>query len=486
MRALLNMLLPVLAILTSAAPAFARPALGNPFASAQAILAERGDAAHATFRATYDLTLTGGDPSNVTLIIDAAPEWALVRRGDDALLYDFELGQTFDLHEQNFVSQNMLAPVLFRVMERQNRALLQRITDGAGGSAELPDACDADIELGVVVPGLPSARITLSETRGTVRARCGRREVGVFEPSAGAAPPAAFWPTLRSLVYAHPALFARARQSGHAPQSIQASFRGVPAGSMRLRLTATETIDEAYPLPAAVANTTAQSLEQALGPGFAQIATDAVAGRAPNGPTLEAWSDYVRQTGPRDGDAAAVALMNVTFNMFPALQPDCANPNVGACEPIRNIRSIMTRDPAVRGFFDMVLTEQQHDFPSGVTARASLKGTRIEHHPVVDAAFALILTEGGEPIVAQARAAGLPTDIDALQLNAIRAYPYNPAYWTDFADRLASGYEYDKVLLLYEIAYSLPVPGAHAGAPAGREQGLERVRHDFPDYFLPQ
>jgi peptidyl-dipeptidase Dcp len=68
-----------------------------------------------------------------------------------------------------------------------------------------------------------------------------------------------------------------------------------------------------------------------------------------------------------------------------------------------------------------------------VAARASPHAD----HPALGAAFALALLSGGEAMRKQAQAAGLPSDAKALHIRAVKAYPYNPAYWTALGDYFA-------------------------------------------------
>lgn len=108
-------------------------------------------------------------------------------------------------------------------------------------------------------------------------------------------------------------------------------------------------------------------------------------------------------------------------------------------------------------------------------------------HPALGASFALALLRFSQAERQQAEAAGLPTNVRALQTRALVALPYNPAYWTDAGDTFGSSYEWPTAFWFYDVAFSLPMPEAIARNTAltGKRTQLERVRRDFPDGFLP-
>lgn len=219
----------------TAGTALAQPVFSNPFATAAAYRAERGGVSDAHYRARYELTRTGPDGAAQTgeLTIDAADDWALVRQDGTSMLYDYRLNRVFVMTEGGFVSTNGMAPLVFRIMERQNRAYLERVMAQAGvQAAQLPDGCDAETELGIVVPGIAASGVQVNEQRGAFTFRCGGRDMGSFTAGEGAAPPAAFWPTINIAMLTHPALFQRMRANGHAPAQLEVNYR---SGGRRLR-----------------------------------------------------------------------------------------------------------------------------------------------------------------------------------------------------------------------------------------------------------
>jgi hypothetical protein len=459
----------------------------NPFASAEALRAERGAAPNATYRARYEIT--GGDTSGVT--IEAADNWALVEMAGSARLYDFRLGRILVLlrADNAFVAQDQIVGVAFRVMERQNRNYLSAITSIAGNAAELPDGCDAETELGIVIPSLSDTGTTeLRRSGRTQSLKCNGRALGSFETSDGVAPPRAFWPALAVAMPMHPALRAALIESAQTPRRIEAHYRGGAATPTNVtwRLLAAETINAPYPLDADDANVTAQAMSSQTAPDLGELAAAAVAGTALDGvPTTESWGAYVARVNATEGPAAAGLLLSPTTNTFPELGRSClAGDRNAACAPIMNLRALMQADSAVRAMMDILTAEQTGNYAAAVPAMQRAQSSRFAGHPALGASYALALVGGGAAVQQQAQAAGLPSDPNVLQIAALRAYPYNPAYWTDFGDQFATNYDYVTAYWLYDVAASLSVPGARQGPPRGKQEFSERIRRDFPAFFL--
>ena len=472
--------------LALAQTAAAQPLFGNPLADAAAYRTERGETDEARFRARYEVTRIerGGAPIVSELVIDVANDWSLTREGEIVVLRDFRLNRVFTIGGGHFTTMNGLADLTFRVMERQNRSYLQRITDLATNRSELPDACDAESELGIVIPGADGGATELRERREIVTLRCNERDIGSLTPGDGPAPPAAFWPTMYAAMTTHPALHRRARETGRAPGRLETSHREVGgAVSRSWRLVAVETVSVAYPLDAASRNVTAEALDQLVADA-GQVGAEAVAGRALGGaPTLESWTAHLREVSRREGPAAAAMLLTPTFNMFPEIE--CSGPQQHmTCDMVRNLRSL--GDPAALAVMEIAIAEQQNDLAGAIAAMQRAQRSPHGGHATLGASFALAVQRFNQEQLAQARAANAPTDVAALQNRALLAFPYNPAYWTDVGDRFAREYEWPSAFLFYDVAYALPMPSAVARnrALATKRQQIERIRRDFPDAWL--
>ncbi|WP_395646425.1 hypothetical protein [Terricaulis sp.] len=485
-----RLVIAALVLLCWAMPASAQELFSNPFADAAAYRTQRGDLSDAHYRVRYEQTLIqrGGAPETSELMLDVADDWALMRNGVQTILYDFRINRVFTIAGDAFVTRNAAADVVFRITERQNRSYLERVLAGVrtrGGQA-LPGACDAESELGVVVPSIDAASVQWRERRGGVTLRCGGQEIGSFTPGDGAAPPPAFWPTMYAAMPTHPAILRRVRENGHPAAQLENSFISLGTGrsSRAWRLIAIETVTTPYPLTDALANTTAGALDAAV-PGAGQVGIEAVAGRAQGGaPTLANWDARVRALAQSDGEPAAAMMLGPMFNMFPDLNCGGADP-LFACGLVRRVRSL--DDPAPRAFFEIAVAEQQNNPAAAIAAMQRAQVSPLRDHPALGAAYALAMLKFNRQQLEQARAAGLPTDGAALQNRALLAFPYNPGYWTDVGDRFGSAYEWPTAFIFYDVAFSLPLPGASAGNPAlqGKRSMAERIRHDFPDAFLP-
>jgi hypothetical protein len=76
-------LVAVIGLALMAAPAFAQPLFGNPFSTAAAYRAERGDLSEAHYRLRYEATVSKPGAADTTreIVIDVAPDWSLTRDG---------------------------------------------------------------------------------------------------------------------------------------------------------------------------------------------------------------------------------------------------------------------------------------------------------------------------------------------------------------------------------------------------------------------
>lgn len=326
--------------------ATAQPMFSNPFADAAAYRDTRGSLPDATMRLRYEVTETEGDRAPILseLVIDVATDWSLARGRNGATLLDFRLNRQFVLEGDTFVSMNPMGDLLFRVMEVQNRYVLARMLEQAAPQQALPGRCDAEAELGVIIAARPGgSTASFRERRGVVTLQCSDRAVGSFTPSEGAAPPAAFWPTMFAHMTTHPALHRRVRASGRAPQQLETSFRGATGGPVTRtwRLTAVETVATPYPLEPGLRNTTAEAMDR-VAAGAGQIGAEAVAGRAFGGaPTLESWTSQLQRQAQSEGEASAAMLLAPSFNMFPELMNTCAQqPSHSLCALTRDLRRI--------------------------------------------------------------------------------------------------------------------------------------------------
>ncbi|MGE0740348.1 MAG: hypothetical protein AB7O98_03325 [Hyphomonadaceae bacterium] len=476
-----------------ALPAQAQAFFQSPFLSPAEIIAARGETSPATMRLRYELRRSeGGAPETTSeLIIDLAPDWALVTSAEATQLRDFRLNRVFVLQptQRSFVSQNALGAPFFLIAERQNRAALQRFTAQLGPEAQIFQPCDVDAELGLVVPpNAPIENAELREEGGVHTLRCDNRDAGSFSASE-TIPLATFWPVLALDMTTHPTLSAGVRQSGRAPQTLSTSFRSMNAMTQRTwRLVSVETISAPYPLDSSFTNTSAAAMD-ALLTNSGAIAMDAIAGRAAGGaPTLESWNTQVSQLARRD-PAAAAMLVLPSFHMFPELEAMCSrNGAHSVCSVARSLAPGVLRDPAPLALIQIAMAEQSNNAAGAIDAMRRAQSSPLRDDPALGASFALALLRFDQEALAQAQAAGLPTDPAMLQARALAALPYNPAYWTDVGDRIGASYDWPSALMFYDVAFSLPMPSAvrDGRALGSKRRASEAVRRDFPQFFLTQ
>ncbi len=464
----------------------------SPFAEAAVITTARGPTTNATIRLHYQLTQTEGSgrPVQSDLTLDLAHDWALARAPDHTTLHDYRLDRDFIINEANhsFVSYDSIAILAFRVMERQNRSYLREVLQRAAPNARFADDCDAESELGIVIPGLGNSQPDFREAGGTVEFRCNNRSMGGFAPSVGAPPPATLWPTLMREVTVHPALLRRARDSGHAPNELTVTFaNGTSTATTRAwRLLSTEIIDEPYPLTSALVNANGPEIDSVTGAGVGAVAAAAIAGRFQGGaPTLETWNGYVSSLANNE----ASLLVGMSYNMFPELEDGCQHGMQHAvCNLGRSLRASMDADPAVRAMYLIATAEQENQLDGVVDLMRNAQTSPLAHHTALMQSYALALMKFNDQQMAAARNAHLPTDLLPLMASTLRAFPYSPAYWTDLADYYTQRYEWPSAVLLYDVAFALPMPSAQHSNPilVGRRAFFARLRHDFPDYAPTQ
>jgi hypothetical protein len=182
-------------------------------------------------------------------------------------------------------------------------------------------------------------------------------------------------------------------------------------------------------------------------------------------------------------------LMLPTVNMFPEiLSPPCSAASAPLCAKIGGLGVIARQDPAVLAAVQVAQREQQHDAAGVIAAMQRAQSSPNRNHPVLGAAYGLALLWFDDNAREQAQAAGLPIDPVPLEARALALLPYNPAYWTDVADRLEGEFEWQKALAFVDIAFALPMPTAVQSNPAlaGKRAMAASIVQAAPDFFLPQ
>jgi len=498
----------LVALFGSIAPAVtAQPLFGDPLASPAAYRSERGKADDASYRLRFSVRAKRGEEEPVTneVVMDLATDWALVDDGKRRVLHDFRLNRTFTFTPTGFATVNGLADLVFRVMERQNRKMLHgalaqagaTIGSAGGGSAGLDD-CGADANLGLRLPsdrakgeGDASDEAKLRQRGSKTILDCGERELGRFEPSEVAEPPASFWPTMFIEMTMHPVLRERIRATGRPPAMLESVDLGSAATTRRRwRLVGVEERRTIYPLGEDLKNETRARLDALLAPGAGRLAVNAIAGRAEGGPpTLSSWTERLERLEREERSSSAAMLILPTLGMFPQLEAACARGgDHPICRVARDLRQIAKDDPAPLAVIEIATSEQGKDPQAAIAAMKRARISPNRDHPALAAAFALALLRLDRDALARVRDAELPTDVAALQMRALAGLPYNPGYWADVGDRFALAYEWFDAFLFYDVAFSLPMPDAIATnrALAAKRDLIERIRRDFPEASLPR
>lgn len=467
----------------------------NPFASAESLLAERGAASSAGLRLVYTETRedSKGEPSKSEVVIDLADDWALVTRGSTTLLYDYRLSRTISLDSQRttFVALNPIAELMFRVRERQNRAAMEKASQAAGTEV-IQDACDADANLGVMVPGLephgtPELLLFVDGTLHGAVIRCDGRMMAATAFTALPAP-ATLWPVLSAQFPQHPGMLKAISILNWVPRHLESRYSLMKRDfKVTWDIVSAQQVATAYPLPASARNTTADWLAKRTSAALVELGVKAVAGTANGGPpSWQAWNARLTALLERDRAAAAMTLPP-TLTMFPESMRNCPASGETACDILKNARTYAQADPAASALFALLeLAPGNPDAPAtAVRLMAQAQASPLAKDPALAAGYANVLRRHGGAMKQQAEAAGLPLDRMALVKGAVEGYPYNPSYWMDVANALVDSWDFEAGLAIVDIAMSLPMPEAQRSNAnlLAFKASMKALRTDFPYYF---
>lgn len=481
-------------ILAPAAHA-ASPVFLNPNEQASYWRDFGGSPARATLRLVYrqDDSAPDNKRTQKNVTVDVASNWVAVSGDGSTSIFDFRSNRRIDVSpaQKTFTSQNLIGGVAFRIAEIQNRSMLSGALRAAKiDNAKVATECDAQTELGIALPGAEH-KTEIRRKGARTEIVCDGEVIGAFEADSAIVVPSSFLLMLAQVRQMHPATRRALAEAKGAPKFLGAYFGALSSTKQpyewRLQSSTQEGSD--YPLPADYANAFAASIDAALGAGAGQVAADAMAGKAAGGaPTLEVWDQHLKEVESKNGIAALTLESLLTVGMFPELQTSCAANSRQSCKTMTALREGMAQDKAVVALMAVALAEQNGKPELAISAMADAATSPNAHHPALGAAFALALDNGGPPVLEAAKKAGAPADPMLLHNAAIKAYPYVPAYWTDAADNFARNYDYERTITLYEVALSLPIPGArppYAPVMRAKLDTMQRIKRDFGEFFLP-
>lgn len=462
---------------------------GNPFATAQELHALRGETPSASLRVRFEATNENmnGRFGEGEVVIELASDWARLRSEQleyvSDLLLDFKTNRVLSLRaDGSFQNWSGLGPAatadwMARLVAEEIRIVRER------GYRETADACDAEMlgrRLGVI-DGVP-VPVVLTLTADRIEAHCAGRLIGYARIGAEPAP-APLWPILAQRFAIHPALLAAVRTTGRVPLELNATYRQSGATQHEtLTLLAAEHIAAPYPLRTSARNATAPIQSSSEIERLMELARTAVSGRA-GATDLAAWQSRLARARPTEG---MLTLDVVSFGMFPEMRAHCREQpqdRSPICEAQRTRAS--SRDPAVQAMARIVQAEDRREFGAVLNAMSVARGRRGSDHPILEYRFIEALLAGEWDLLRQARERGLPSDISAVRYRAIHAFPYSPELWARLGDAPLHSAFANEGLLYFEIAASLPVPGAvDSEAMQERRKRLEDIRALYPHFFL--
>lgn len=444
----------------------------NPFESSAEILARRAPAAAAD-RFVYEQTVDG-KAEIVSILV--APDWSAIESSNGTNLWDFADNRLYAIAPDGKTYQNLngAALVAFRVLELQNRQVIYQVIAQASNTNR--STCSIESELGIALPNLPDSGLKISKKRDTLVAQCGKQVVAEIVPSDSERASPQFWAGLANSISLHPKVWAELIKAGAPPAFLKASASNLPGVEPQetvLRLQLHEKGSFPFPLTAAMRPEPTPGLVEMLG-SLAQDAAKGVAGGGP--PTLDAWQRMANT------DLTEFGLQSLyIFSAFPeAAGKQCASEP--PCPHILDVREAIGSDPAVGALYDLAQAERAGDKAGVLAAMRQAQATPQRQHPAILASWALAL-RNIEGLAEEAGKANLPTDSTALTTEAIKSYPYAVGYWVDLGQILGADYDYASTFMVFEVAESLPVPGAGSDLAKQYKSIVGRLRRDFPLYF---
>jgi|GEM_PF-1780847 hypothetical protein len=474
--------------------AYAQDIFSNPFMTSEAIMTSRIGTSSAKTKVTYEIETTTERGAEVSeIVFQLADDWATSTTQGVTQLWDFRLNREFkiDLSAKTFVSTNIVAVPMFLVLERQNRSYLQNLLNAAAPAMNYDGVCNDEMELRLTISGRSETRSTSFERNGqNTKFICAGNEMGSFSVTGNIVETTSFWPALVRSSNIHPQLMSEIRASNKYPTRIETMLKRGEAGFIKAvyRLKSIQEISEPFPLNSHFSNATSVFLDGFTKSNFSQLAKSAITGDVEaKAKTWEQWNHFLDEEIRIRGRAKAALNVFVGYAMFPNRMAQClARKPSTSCSLTLELSRLRTQDVSLEALLILVSARSKSDKMRAIDVLAQTIVDSDFPHPVLGASVSLILAEGDRDIIAHAISKGINIVPKDQQMKSIAAYPYNPAYWTDFSDSFVREYRISEAMLLLEIAASLPVDGSKSGYQALDEKRnlARRIKNDFPQFFL--
>lgn len=471
--------------------ASAQDLLSNPFLSATSIKKLHEQNFKASQKLVYEIKNTAPNKNEETEIINIylSKNWALVERGDYKILFDFVLQREFVINAKNnsFYSKSLIGPVFFRIMERQNRIAIADIISQSTKKS-FGKQCDADTELGLTLDLEKSGKeLSQNLSNGVFELKCDNRTIGAFTSSKTQLSNKTLWPVFANILNINPNMIKALKQSDFAPSSLTSSFKYSENANLttNLKLLKSEKIELDYPLTDDLINQTSTEIDAITEKGLGKLAQDAINNNA-NGEAIDwnKWNLHLQQLSKHNDNAIKYAFFP-SYVMFPNKIANCKSySDYAICKEMLQIKE-WANNTDFKDFFAIIESDSKKNYDNAIAPFSRI----IKNNKNIDGAilqsYALVLFDGGDEFIEKAKAAGLPTDSISLRVKALKQYPYNPAYWTDFSNYFARDYSnMENAIWFLEIAYFLPVEGAHNyKILIDSAKRLGKISNDFPQFF---
>jgi hypothetical protein len=444
----------------------------GPLASADSLLAA-GPRAEPGLELTY--AVKGGERPG-TLILDLAPDFAIVTQDSERTIYDYPLRRIVKLDDKthSFVNISLYAMVDFFVMETFNRRMQRKLLADvkANGLAADMDAFWVQSELHVMDAGDGTPKIDRTvDPGGSVHFRYNGAEVASYSPSSHALTAdegARLKKLLRFTTTLHPSIIDDIAASGYVPQHL--SFATPP---MRKKPSADWTLQSAAAVKAVIP---LRSGDRPVPPALpepaaslAPVMSAALAGQAPGKRSVEDYRRAIEKVVAQNPFQAAVLSFEATLQ-YGEHAADCADE--GRCHPLKQVFEMAQRDPRTAMLLQALQPPKNE--AEAMTAAKALEAVRRDDLTdvfVIDEFRANLLGEAGHADEA------LP-----LLAVAIKGNPYLAGYYKDMGDVFRRTFQPDAAWFFYDLGRELP-DGEDAPVISRFNDYEARLAQMHPEFF---
>jgi len=457
-------------LLLTVAQAAEAPRIG-PASSADAILAARPRVEPA-LELTYDVK-GGSQPGTITL--DLAPDFAIVTRDRELVIYDYLLRRLITLNDKahSFTNMSLYGLVDVLVAETFNRRMQHQLLKGVNLSqgAALMDPFWVQSELHVMDPQDSTPSIDRrTDPNGSVHFLYGGKEVASYLPSKQVMTPdeaARLKKMLRYATQMHPIIIDDIGASGFVPQRL--AFENPP---MWKKPASEWTLQSAVPVRAVIPlrpgdKPALPPLPDSVAPLIPVMAA-AKAGQAPDHRTVDDYRAAIEKSVGANPFQALVYALEASLQ-FGQQVLEC--PDTAKCHSLKQVFQMAERDPRAAIVLRALSPHSKEELEQAIKELRAMKRDDLSNAYVLDDWLANSLVESGQVEPA------LP-----LFVSAIKGNPYMAGYYKDIGDAFRFSFQPDRAWLFYDMGRE--IPGSNAAPVVAQWNAYEaQLAQTHPEFF---